>query len=147
MKQGNSGANPDSAAQGAEGLPALRLCSVGSSPLSPVKWRWWPGLDHALGGVSRALGADRQSQGSAHAGHFVSVGLPPGLWGLPGWNSLWSHEPSPEDSSSRGDIQALPWAIFIHTAVSVARNILLLISSNKKMHRPFCFLLPCSLPR
>ena len=38
-------------------------------------------------------------------------------------------------------------AIFIHTAVSVARNILLLISSNKKMHRPFCFLLPCSLPR
>lgn len=112
-KQGNWGANPDSAAQGAEGLPALWLCSVGSSPLSPVKWRWWPGLDRALGGVSRALGADRQSQGSARAGHFVSVGLPPGLWGLPDWNSLWSHEPSPEDSSSRGDIQALLWG-YIH---------------------------------
>lgn len=36
--------------------------------------------------------------------------------------------------------------IFIHTTVKVTRNILLL-SSNKKTHKPSCFLPPCSLPR
>lgn len=37
--------------------------------------------------------------------------------------------------------------IFLHTTVKVTRNILLLLSSNKKTHKPSCFLPPCPLPR
>lgn len=79
----------------------------------PIRWRRWPGLDHALAGLNQALRAEHQSQGSARAGHFGSARRPPGLWSLPGWNNLWSQEPSPEGSSSRDDIQALLWG-YIH---------------------------------
>lgn len=56
---------------------------------------------------------------------------------------------SPAQSTRAPGVIFKPYcgAIFIHITVNMARNILLLISLNKKMHRPSCFLLPCSLPR
>lgn len=102
-----------------KGLKVFGLCSFVQrvprkmSTSVPIRWRQWPGLDHALAGLNQALRAEHQSQGSVRAGHFGSARRPPGLWSLPGWNNLWSQEPSPEGSSSRDDIQALLWG-YIH---------------------------------
>lgn len=80
----------------------------------PVKWRWWPGLDRALGGVSRALGAGRQSQELQRVPGISSVsGFLRGSGVFLTGTVCGLMSPAQRTQVPGGDIQALLWG-YIH---------------------------------
>ena len=131
LKQANSCSNPDSATQ--------VLCVWGFATL--VSWVLII-VTSEMGMVTLPrpfaarikLGPLCKFWCSTHDGHFISS--PPGLRGPSSWNTPPSHEPNPEESSSRSG------HIFIHTRFRVARNILLLISPDETTCQLPCVFFP-----
>lgn len=93
----------------------------------------WHSLGYALGGLNWSLHANHQSQCSGCDGHFVSVSPLQGSRVLPAGTVCGPKSPTQRNPA--------PGVIF-----RPCWDILLLISSDEKTHKPSCFLPPCSLP-